>query len=470
MKKSYPLLFLVVFLFTQFQIKANEVTIKGYVRLASGSGVENIPVKILVDEPCPVEHSALSNTSGFYSDKVSCTADIRKVRIRVKNCDGKIIEVIKEVPSSNVIEANFTVCSSSLSCVAKFTFESVSSTGTQTFPVKFNSSGSETSNDDKIVERSWTFGDGSNGSTVDPTHNFEKPGTYNVCLTVKSAKGCSNTRCQTVEVKASCKANFTFEQTQNGVRFNSNISTAATNDAITIRRWNFGDGTPVLEGNVDPLHVFAHTGTYTVCLTTLTKNRCESKECKQVVVTQTPTAAACTARFSFEQIGPKKFRFNSSSSTVGAEDKIVGRQWIFRDGSPVVSNNEISQVHEFEKPGTYEVCLIIKTTKGCESKFCLAIKVDEGAFNTDNATVKIVSLYPAPVHNELKAVIYSKYNNVTAIISIIDVYGQTKWSKEVMLVQGNSPFVIATGNLLPGPYFFRVTSQYGTQTKSIFKQ
>jgi hypothetical protein len=106
-----------------------------------------------------------------------------------------------------------------------------------------------------------------------------------------------------------------------------------------------------------------------------TTGGCENKECKQVVVKE--RMPECKARFSFERVAPKKIRFNSSLSVVSTGDEIIERQWEFRDGSAIIKTDDISVAHEFEKAGIYEVCLKIKTAKGCESRFCLAVKVGE---------------------------------------------------------------------------------------------
>jgi hypothetical protein len=65
--------------------------------------------------------------------------------------------------------------------------------------------------------------------------------------------------------------------------------------------------------------------------------------------------------------------------------------------------------------------------------------------------------------------VYSRSNHILATISIVDVYGQVKWTKQVWLAQGNNPFEIPTGALLPGPYFFRVVTGFGVQSRLIYK-
>lgn len=464
MKKFYSTLFLFFLFFISFQLKANDVVVKGSVSYANGTKASNITVKITVEAPCEIQHSVVTNSDGFYTDKLACQQTIQKLRLSI-SCNGQNITRDKEVPASNIVEVNFIMCEQAIACAAKFSSAPVAS-ASQPFAIKFNSSSSETADGDKIAGRIWDFGDGEkmDGNVVDPTHNYKKPGVYEACLTIKTTKGCSKTKCAAIEIKTACKANFKFEVTSSGVRFNSSVSTSADNDPITARTWHFGDGT-VLQGHIDPVHAFARPGTYTVCLVIRTNSGCESKECKQVIV---PPAnkVACSARFNFERIGPKKFRFNSTPSKTAEQDQIIERVWKIADAS--VTTNDVSIVHEFDKPGVYEVCLKIKTAQGCESKFCSAVKVEEGKQTKEDADIKILLLYPAPVHNELKTVIFSR-NSAAGTLSIVDVYGQIKWTKSVNLVQGNNPFEIPVANLLPGPYFLRVTSPYGNASKLFHK-
>src|SRR5947207_1249524 len=48
-----------------------------------------------------------------------------------------------------------------------------------------------------IVTWSWDFGDGTAPATsMNPSHTYVAPGTYNVCLMVSDGLGCSDTLCQ----------------------------------------------------------------------------------------------------------------------------------------------------------------------------------------------------------------------------------------------------------------------------------
>ncbi|MBA3970974.1 MAG: gliding motility-associated C-terminal domain-containing protein, partial [Bacteroidetes bacterium] len=46
----------------------------------------------------------------------------------------------------------------------------------------------------------WTFGDGTNDVTQNPTHAYSVPGTYNVCLAMQTSDGCLDTVCRDVTV------------------------------------------------------------------------------------------------------------------------------------------------------------------------------------------------------------------------------------------------------------------------------
>ncbi len=177
------------------------------------------------------------------------------------------------------------------------------------------------------------------------------------------------------------------------------------------------------------------------------------------------SAPTCAATFTFEKLTPKKFRFNSSKSTITANDNIIERKWNFGDGA---ASNDISPAHEFPHYGNYEVCLSIKTAKGCESKVCVPVKVEENA-PTNDAQVTVVSLYPVPAHENVMAVIYSKNDNVQATVSIVDIYGKVQSSQQVTLLQGNNSIKTRVYTLPAGSYYYKITTKYGALSKSFYK-
>ena len=141
---------------------------------------------------------------------------------------------------------------------------------------------------DPQVTGTWSFGDGGTSVQYDSaTHTFAL-GIYEVCVTVTSS-GCVNTSCQTIDLTDPClalRAMYTAEP-QGGnpllYQFTDNSS-----GPVGSRLWGFGDGQISTEAN--PVHLYASTGVYTVCLLTIdTEGNCTNSDCRSVYVGTTST-------------------------------------------------------------------------------------------------------------------------------------------------------------------------------------
>ena len=82
--------------------------------------------------------------------------------------------------------------------------------------MKYNSGLSFAGNNDSIVSRLWTFGDGTglSGNIISPAKKYNHGGTYSVCLKITTAKGCINNFCLPVKVVDS----VTSIVTTNGIK------------------------------------------------------------------------------------------------------------------------------------------------------------------------------------------------------------------------------------------------------------
>ena len=333
---------------------------------------------------------------------------------------------------------------------------------------------------DAVVERKWKFGDGDslNGNTQNPTHIYANAGTYMVCLRIKTQSGCISELCKAVVVAApapppfvcTAVANFTYIPVSTLVKFNSSMSVPGFNDTIISRKWVFGDNTAPLTGNsIDPQHQYAQPGMYNVCLTIKTSKGCETTFC--AFVTATNINSNCVPQFAYVRTAPKKIAFNSSMSWVPQGDSITERKWTFGDGTSLTGNNP-SPIHEYNTLGVYTVCLRIKTALGCINEVCKPVYLQDSIVQPPagvNEPIRIMSLYPNPVHLNMSTVVWSQNNNVAAELAIYDIYGAKKWSMNKTLLQGNNVTSIFTGFLANGPYFFRVTTSYGVKSRSFYK-
>ncbi len=228
---------------------------------------------------------------------------------------------------------------------------------------------STSSSEHDIVSYQWIFGDGHTGDGPNPSHTYEEPGGYLVCLIIEDAVGCVSDVCHEVVVEGpagECEAAFTWEQLPGTqvIHFNNNSSSAHD---IVANVWNFGDGH--MGDGQNPNHTYEEPGVYLVCLTITDASGCVDDVCHEVVVEA--ATGECEAAFTWEQLpGTLTFHFHSTS-TSGHD--IVAYQWIFGDGH---QGDGQAPYHTYAEPGVYLVCLIITDASGCVSDVCHEVVVE----------------------------------------------------------------------------------------------
>jgi hypothetical protein len=163
-------------------------------------------------------------------------------------------------------------------------------------------------------------------------------------------------------------------------------------------------------------------------------------------------------------------KFNSNVSLISPRDTIIGRKWSFGDGDSAY--NMADPIHIYKRTGTYNVCLSIKTVKGCESKICKTITINDSLPNSAGSIqepVKIIMLYPNPVHEKMNALVWNFNTSTKAELSIVDIYGQKKWGSSSTLLKGNNSITVNAAMLANGPYFFKVTTAFGVVSRRFYK-
>lgn len=113
----------------------------------------------------------------------------------------------------------------------------------------------------------WDFGETEDKTAKNPTHYYQKPGTYTVKLTATNADG-SGSKTISVPVTVTAPAKPTADFSSAVPVASSQLSLQFTDQSTntpTSWLWNFGDGQTSTEQN--PAHVYAATGLYTVTLT-----------------------------------------------------------------------------------------------------------------------------------------------------------------------------------------------------------
>jgi gliding motility-associated-like protein len=215
---------------------------------------------------------------------------------------------------------------------------------------------------------SWSFGDGSDSVyTQDAEHDYELNGFVPVSLRVWSDEGCYDDTIVQVEIFPTPVTDFNFS---NKVCLGETLylEETATIDYGTVDEfyWNVADSFDYV--GKEASHLFDEIGVYTVTLTTVSNEGCESSETKEVPVYDVPVA-----HFTYTNAcKDEEIAFRDSSSI--REGAISFFTWNFDDGqtSPIQY-----PVHSFDTHGVYEVQLRVETAKGCVDSVSYPVNVYE---------------------------------------------------------------------------------------------
>lgn len=197
----------------------------------------------------------------------------------------------------------------------------------------------------------WTFGDGSNGNLLNPTHTYGANGSYDVMLAVTSPQGCTDTVRKPALINiGTAHAGFTSPDSVcvgSTVSFN-NASTPTTVGNV----WNFGNGTTSVQQN--PSITYSTAGIYTVKLIS-NFGGCFDSLSKQIVVSAKPqpafdatTKVYCNA--------PATVNF--INQTPGGGSAV----WNFGDST---TSTIFNPSHTYTKAGAYTVSLTVTNAAGC---------------------------------------------------------------------------------------------------------
>jgi PKD repeat protein len=160
----------------------------------------------------------------------------------------------------------------------------------------FDASG--TTGDSAIVSYAWTFGDGTSGSGVAPSHTYGSGGDFTVTLTATDANGQTGVETGTVTVAGPPTANFVVSCVNRTCTVHS-TSTDGGNP-ISQWQWNWGDGSPTIAPTspypwADQTYTYAHSGRYTITLTVIDTAGLSASLQLAVVANTAPVAANDTA-------------------------------------------------------------------------------------------------------------------------------------------------------------------------------
>ena len=122
-----------------------------------------------------------------------------------------------------------------------------------------------TSIEGSIVAWYWRFGNGDKSVLQNPVYNYPNPGTYDVSLKVTTNLGCTDEKINQsyLRVYPTPIADFNYNP-NNASEFQPEVHFYDLSTGASNWNWNFGDATT--SSNVNPHHIYAESGNYTVTL------------------------------------------------------------------------------------------------------------------------------------------------------------------------------------------------------------
>lgn len=160
-------------------------------------------------------------------------------------------------------------------CTADFTF-TVDPILITTVSFNMNASG--------YTSFSWAFGDGGVSTSTNPTHTYSQNGTYYVTLTLYDGAVVCDMKTKIVTISSGCVADFHYSINQGAVSFVDDSRSNSSTAFVANWDWDFGDGSPIVNGLANPTHTYTTSGTYQVCLYITTSDNCVENHCDWVTV------------------------------------------------------------------------------------------------------------------------------------------------------------------------------------------
>ena len=200
----------------------------------------------------------------------------------------------------------------------------------------------------------WSFGDNTNSSLQNPSHQYNSSGTYAVQLIVTSGFGCSDTMTQSANVFPMPVADFSSSNVCFNNRTNFFDQSQIAGGGNFSYTWNFGDGSTDTISN--PQHQFNTTGIFNVSLNIISANGCSASITRPVNVYALPVAGFTSGDVCLYS----QTIFTDHSSV--SDGNITEWSWNLGDSSSSASQNPH---HHYQNSGSYQVLLEVISNFGC---------------------------------------------------------------------------------------------------------
>jgi PKD repeat protein len=142
--------------------------------------------------------------------------------------------------------------------------------------------------------------------------------------------------------------------------------------------WNFGDNSALVINNNNPVHAYANSGTYNVCLTIkrtypgTTLAPCVRTACLTLIIPPVNNSCDYVPRFIFRTDAAVAGKLIFTKTTFTTASTNATAKWNFGDGtSSLLWNAE----HTYTQTGVYVVCLTVNYGNTCSKSICDTISV-----------------------------------------------------------------------------------------------
>tara|TARA_R110002050_G_scaffold290467_3_gene444202 strand:- start:3208 stop:5064 length:1857 start_codon:yes stop_codon:yes gene_type:complete len=191
----------------------------------------------------------------------------------------------------------------------------------------------------------------------------------------------------TITPNNSCRADFSFYQSQNplDVNFTNLSSNGFSENTFSQFHWEFGDG--ATDSSASPRHIFGQNGSYRVKLThsvydsTQQNLLCVDTVSKLLSINSNTPPTQCVAHFAVDSASSGNYNLvivNNSIPAHNDSDYSISYKWYFGDGD---SSMIAFPTHTYQQTKAYNLCLQVNATHTatgttCSAIFCDTIGVD----------------------------------------------------------------------------------------------
>jgi gliding motility-associated-like protein len=213
----------------------------------------------------------------------------------------------------------------------------------------------------------WDFGDGTTSTELNPTHRYAAPGTYLVKLMLLDTIYCNAPDEIDTTVRIAPNVEARFETPSSGCAPYDAVFTNTSLAGQTFT-WDFGDGSAP-SNEVSPTHTYTTPGNYVVKLTAIDPSTCNGQDDTSFTLTISPKP---TANFTY---GPQPPEENTPLTFTNNSFDATSFKWDFGDGQELTTMRKDTIVrHNYNKTGTYNVCLIAYNNSGCSDTICQPVQ------------------------------------------------------------------------------------------------